>query len=68
MWAMIGVSTFFGIICLLLISFPVQGLFPIISKRLRANLAKLTDTRVQLMSEFITGIQVTNSQLTKKKK
>ncbi|XP_043679996.1 ATP-binding cassette sub-family C member 4-like isoform X2 [Vespula pensylvanica] len=58
MWAMIGVSTFFGIICLLLISFPVQGLFPILSKRLRANLAKLTDTRVQLMSEFITGIQM----------
>lgn len=66
MWAMIGVSTFLGIACLLLISFPVQGCFPIMSKRLRAKLAKLTDTRVQLMSEFITGIQVTNFQLTKK--
>ncbi|XP_047362116.1 ATP-binding cassette sub-family C member 4-like isoform X4 [Vespa velutina] len=58
MWTMIGSSTFFGIACLLLVSFPIQGYFPVISKRLRASLAALTDTRIQLISEFITGIQM----------
>ncbi|KAK2578495.1 hypothetical protein KPH14_002055 [Odynerus spinipes] len=58
MWRMIGVPTFVGILCLLLISFPSQGLFPIICKRLRASIASLTDKRVQLMNDFINGIQV----------
>ncbi|XP_035718149.1 multidrug resistance-associated protein 4-like isoform X2 [Vespa mandarinia] len=58
MWTMIGSSTFFGIACLLLVSFPIQGYFPVISKKLRASLAVLTDTRIQLINEFITGIQM----------
>ncbi|XP_043486988.1 ATP-binding cassette sub-family C member 4-like, partial [Polistes fuscatus] len=58
MWTMIGLSSLFGVACFILISLPIQGYFPIISNRLRASIASLTDKRVQLMGEFINGIQM----------
>ncbi|XP_014611601.1 PREDICTED: multidrug resistance-associated protein 4-like [Polistes canadensis] len=58
MWIMVGNSVFIAIGCFLLISLPIHGYFPIISNRVRANIAILTDKRIQLMSEFINGIQV----------
>ncbi|XP_043486989.1 probable multidrug resistance-associated protein lethal(2)03659 [Polistes fuscatus] len=58
MWTMVGNSVFIAIGCFLLISLPIHGYFPILSNRVRASIAILTDKRIQVMSEFINGIQV----------
>ncbi|XP_032678118.1 multidrug resistance-associated protein 4-like [Odontomachus brunneus] len=58
MWQQIGISIFVGVGTLLFMSIPIQGTFSLLSRRIRAMIAPLTDRRVQLMSELIAGIQV----------
>ncbi|XP_036147821.1 multidrug resistance-associated protein 4 [Monomorium pharaonis] len=58
MWQKIGFSTLVGIGSLLITALIVQGSFSILSRKLRAMIAPLTDRRVQLMSELVAGIQV----------
>ncbi|KAG5331515.1 MRP4 protein, partial [Acromyrmex charruanus] len=58
MWQKIGISVLVGIGSLLIIALLVQGTFSLLSRRIRAMIAPLTDRRVQLMSELVAGIQV----------
>ncbi|KAL0104962.1 hypothetical protein PUN28_016536 [Cardiocondyla obscurior] len=58
MWQRVGISVFVGIGSLLVITLLVQGTFSILSRKIRAMIAPLTDRRVQLMSELVAGIQV----------
>lgn len=58
MWRKIGISVLVGIGSLLVISLIVQGNFSVLSRKIRAMIAPLTDRRVQLMSELVAGIQV----------
>ncbi|XP_036143534.1 multidrug resistance-associated protein 4 isoform X2 [Monomorium pharaonis] len=58
MWQKIGFSTLVGIGSLLITAPIVQGSFSILSYKLRAMIAPLTDRRVQLMSELVAGIQM----------
>jgi hypothetical protein len=58
MWNSIGVMLLVGISILLLIAIPLQSIVTYMSKILRSKIAILTDKRVQLMSELISGIQV----------
>ncbi|CAD6203313.1 GSCOCT00009755001.2-RA-CDS [Cotesia congregata] len=57
-WRSIGIYTLVGYGMLFLITIPMQGYVGIVSGKLRNVTAKLTDRRVQLMSELIAGIQV----------
>jgi len=63
MWQKIGISVFVGIGSLLIIALAVQGTFSLLSRRIRALIAPLTDRRVQLMSELVAGIQVSPGYL-----
>ncbi|XP_011505751.1 PREDICTED: probable multidrug resistance-associated protein lethal(2)03659 [Ceratosolen solmsi marchali] len=58
MWDSIGIILLVGIIILLLIAIPLQSIVTYTSKSLRLKIAILTDKRVQLMSELISGIKV----------
>lgn len=58
MWQKVGVSILVGIMLLLIISVPIQGTISLLSRKIRAVIAPLTDRRVQLMNELIVGIQV----------
>ncbi|XP_011704354.1 PREDICTED: multidrug resistance-associated protein 4-like, partial [Wasmannia auropunctata] len=58
MWQKIGISVLVGIGSLLIIALIVQGTFSLLSRKIRAMIAPLTDRRVQLMSELVAGIQV----------
>ncbi|XP_071557590.1 ATP-binding cassette subfamily C member 4-like [Temnothorax nylanderi] len=58
MWQKVGISVLVGIGSLLIIALVVQGTFSVLGRRIRAMIAPLTDRRVQLMSELVTGIQV----------
>jgi len=58
MWQKIGISVLVGIGSLLIIALVVQGTFSLLSRRIRAMIAPLTDRRIQLMSELVAGIQV----------
>ncbi|KYN05541.1 Multidrug resistance-associated protein 4 [Cyphomyrmex costatus] len=58
MWRKIGISVLVGIGSLLIIALAVQGTFSVLSRRIRALIAPLTDRRVQLLSELVAGIQV----------
>lgn len=57
-WRNIGVYTLVGYGVLFIITIPMQSYVGIITGKLRNLTAKLTDRRVQLMSELIAGIQV----------
>lgn len=61
MWDSVSVSAVIGIAALILLAIPVQGYLTKLSSKLRSTTAKLTDRRVQMMSELIAGIQVRNS-------
>ncbi|XP_036147849.1 multidrug resistance-associated protein 4 [Monomorium pharaonis] len=58
MWQKIGFSTVVGIGSLSFTVLLVQVSFGILSRKLRAMIAPLTDRRMQLMSELVAGIQV----------
>ncbi|XP_073368124.1 LOW QUALITY PROTEIN: multidrug resistance-associated protein 4 [Mycetomoellerius zeteki] len=58
MWQKIGISVLVGIGSLLIIALALQGTFSLLSHRIRAMIAPLTDRRVQLMSELVAGIQI----------
>ncbi|XP_057321987.1 ATP-binding cassette sub-family C member 4-like isoform X1 [Microplitis mediator] len=58
MWQSIGIYTLVGFVTMLLLSIPMQGYASLISGKLRKLTAKLTDRRIQLISEIIAGIQV----------
>ncbi|XP_014206367.1 multidrug resistance-associated protein 4-like [Copidosoma floridanum] len=58
MWNDIGMMLLVGIAILFVIAVPLQAIVIYTSKILRAKIATLTDTRVQLMSELVSGIQV----------
>ncbi|XP_011877749.1 PREDICTED: multidrug resistance-associated protein 4-like isoform X1 [Vollenhovia emeryi] len=58
MWEKLGYSVLVGIGSLLIIALVVQGIFSLLSRRIRAMIAPQTDRRVQLMSELVAGIQV----------
>ncbi|XP_036143719.1 multidrug resistance-associated protein 4 isoform X2 [Monomorium pharaonis] len=58
MWQKIGFSTLVAIGLLLITVLIVQGFFSILNHKLRTMIAPLTDRRVQIMSELVTGIQV----------
>ncbi|XP_011701753.1 PREDICTED: multidrug resistance-associated protein 4-like [Wasmannia auropunctata] len=58
MWQKVGILILVGIAFLLFISLIIQGTISLLSHRIRAMIAPLTDRRVQLMSELIAGIQV----------
>lgn len=58
MWQRVSVSALVGIFSLLLLAIPIQGYLSMVSSKLRARTARLTDRRVQMMSELIAGIQV----------
>ncbi|OXU22329.1 hypothetical protein TSAR_007649, partial [Trichomalopsis sarcophagae] len=58
MWDSIGVLLMVGIAILVVIAVPLQSIVIYTSKILRSKIAVLTDTRVQLMSELVAGIQV----------
>lgn len=60
MWRKIGISELVGIGSLLIIALIVQGTFSLLSRKIRAMVAPLTDRRVQLMSELVAGIQVSS--------
>ncbi|XP_011877750.1 PREDICTED: multidrug resistance-associated protein 4-like isoform X2 [Vollenhovia emeryi] len=57
MWEKLGYSVLVGIGSLLIIALVVQGIFSLLSRRIRAMIAPQTDRRVQLMSELVAGIQ-----------
>lgn len=57
MWDSIGEMLLVGIAILIIIAVPLQSIVIYTSKILRAKIALLTDTRVQLMSELVSGIQ-----------
>ncbi|CAD6227313.1 GSCOCT00011969001.2-RA-CDS [Cotesia congregata] len=57
-WRNIGIYTLVGYGVLCLVTIPMQSYVGKISGKLRKVTAKLTDRRVQLMSELISGIQV----------
>ncbi|XP_044009118.1 ATP-binding cassette sub-family C member 4-like [Aphidius gifuensis] len=58
-WNSVGtVACAVGIGFLLIVSFPIMGAIAIFCGKLREVIADLTDQRVQLMSELVTGIQV----------
>lgn len=63
MWQKIGILVVVCIGSLLIIALVVQGSFSLLSRRIRAKIAPLTDRRVQLMSELIAGIQVSSGYL-----
>ena len=58
MWSVVGVLELVGIGVLLCASAPIQMLVTYAGRKLRSKVAQLTDTRVQLMSELVAGIQV----------
>ncbi|XP_015109439.1 multidrug resistance-associated protein 4 [Diachasma alloeum] len=58
MWTRIGISTLVGVATLLIMTVPLQVLISKQGGQLRAKIARLTDRRVQLMNELISGIQV----------
>ncbi|XP_063977599.1 ATP-binding cassette sub-family C member 4-like [Diachasmimorpha longicaudata] len=58
MWTGIGLSTLVGIATLLVMTIPLQVLISQQGGKLRGKIARLTDRRVQLMNELISGIQV----------
>ncbi|XP_011705629.1 PREDICTED: multidrug resistance-associated protein 4-like [Wasmannia auropunctata] len=58
MWQQIGVLVLVGIGLLLFVAIIVHGTLSLLSRRIRAIIAPLTDRRVQLMSELVAGIQV----------
>ncbi|KAH0534630.1 hypothetical protein KQX54_006034 [Cotesia glomerata] len=58
MWQSIGIYTLIGFGSLFLLTIPIQAYASILSGKLRASIAGLTDRRVQLMSELVAGIQV----------
>ncbi|CAD6203315.1 GSCOCT00009756001.2-RA-CDS [Cotesia congregata] len=57
-WRSIGIYTLVGYGMLFLITIPMQSYVGMVTGKLRDVTAKLTDRRVQLMSELIAGIQV----------
>lgn len=63
MWQKIGVSILVGIGFLLITALIGQGSFSLLSRKIRAMIAPLTDRRVQLMSELVAGIQVSSGYL-----
>lgn len=63
MWQKIGISVLVGIGSLLIIALVIQGFFSLLSRKIRAMIAPLTDRRVQLMSELVAGIQVSPGYL-----
>ncbi|XP_034944749.1 multidrug resistance-associated protein 4-like [Chelonus insularis] len=58
MWQSIGVYTLVALGSLMIMTIPLQSYLSKISGYLRELIAKLTDRRIQLMSELIAGIQV----------
>ena len=58
LWFISGIDAMFGILSMILICFPIYWKVMHKSKQLRALAAKMIDRRIQLMSEFINGIQV----------
>lgn len=59
MWQSVGIPAFVGIGVLLIQTIVLQGYLSKLSVKLRSEVAAKTDERVQLMSELISGIEVT---------
>ncbi|XP_034193261.2 ATP-binding cassette subfamily C member 4 [Osmia lignaria lignaria] len=57
-WQKIGILTIVTIGSLMLIILPIHSIFIKLSGKMRRMIAVLTDKRIQLMNELITGIQV----------
>lgn len=58
MWDYVGPLLLVGISFILLVGIPLNTVVTVTSKMLRSRIAKLTDKRVQLISELISGMQV----------
>ncbi|XP_076291898.1 uncharacterized protein LOC143214568 [Lasioglossum baleicum] len=58
MWTMIGLVTLVGIVALVILPLPMHFITVNVMRKLRQQIARLTDERVQLMQELIAGIQV----------
>lgn len=58
MWQSVGAAALVGSGAMILQTIFLQGYISKLSARLRTKIAGKTDERVQLMSEFISGIQV----------
>lgn len=61
MWGSVGALLFVGVAVLLIIAIPLQSTLTYMSNILREKIAILTDKRIQMMSELISGIQVCNT-------
>ncbi|XP_023310959.1 multidrug resistance-associated protein 4 [Anoplophora glabripennis] len=57
-WREVGISSLAGVVSMALFTLPVQGYLGKLTGKLRLKVANKTDTRVKLMSEIISGIQV----------
>lgn len=58
MWESVGVPLLVGVAILLVVAIPLQSTVIYMSNILRGKIAALTDKRIQMMSELISGIQV----------
>jgi len=58
MWGSVGVPLLVGVAILLVVAIPLQSTVIYMSNILRAKIATLSDKRIQMMSELISGIQV----------
>ncbi|XP_057321788.1 ATP-binding cassette sub-family C member 4-like [Microplitis mediator] len=58
MWQSIEIYILVGFVTMFLLCIPMQGYVLLLSGKLRKLIAKLTDRRIQLISEIIAGIQV----------
>ncbi|XP_044728782.1 ATP-binding cassette sub-family C member 4-like [Chrysoperla carnea] len=58
LWESVNYAAFAGVLLLALQTIPVQGYVGKISAKLRLRIANLTDSRVVLMNEIVSGIQV----------
>ncbi|XP_018322246.1 multidrug resistance-associated protein 4 [Agrilus planipennis] len=57
-WMEVGPSALAGVLAMILLTIPVQGYLGKLASTLRLKVAKKTDSRVKIMSELISGIQV----------
>ncbi|CAH1105116.1 unnamed protein product [Psylliodes chrysocephalus] len=57
-WNQVGISSLAGIISMALVALPLQGYLAKVLGQFRLKVSKKTDTRVKLMTEIISGIQV----------
>lgn len=58
MWFQVGISSLSGIVVMVILTVPIQVFLAKYVGKLRISISKKTDTRVKIMSEVVTGIQV----------